>query len=111
MGAEERMEIQKKKVEEWNKLYDRGQRVLVRPDGKEEYEAMAVTQAYMFYGLAVVLLDNDNEVLLPTISPVDTLRGKKDCLYCKASLAEPFPFETDKGEAVCDDCGRERNMH
>jgi hypothetical protein len=92
-------------VAEWNKENDRGQKVLVRPEGKDEYEAMAVTQAYMCYGIAVVHLDNDFEV------PIGWVRAMMPCCYCQHSLAEPFPFETFRGEAVCQDCGEERNFH
>ena len=104
--AEELIDIQKDKMDEWNRENDRGQKVLVRPDHEhKEYEAIAVTQAYMCYGKAVVYLDNDTEV------SVEIVRAMMPCLYCQHPLAEPFPFETDRGEAVCDDCGTERNMH
>ncbi len=98
-------EIQKEKMNEWNREWERGQKVLVRSKGKGEYEAIAVTEAYMCYGIAVVYLDNDFEV------PLEWVRAMMPCLHCKHLVSQPFPFETDKGEAVCDDCGRERNMH
>lgn len=103
--TDEQCEVQKGKMAEWNKERERGQKVLIRSKDKEEYEAIAVTEAYMCYGIAVVYLDNNFEV------PLEWVRAMEPCLHCQHVLAEPFPFETDRGEAVCQHCGEERNMH
>lgn len=97
-------DLEKEKMTAWNLKYTRGQKVLVRPKKNPEYEAMAVTEAYMDCGMAVVFLDNGCTVHL------DYVRAMKPCTYCNHLLAEPFPFETDEGEAVCQHCGEERNM-
>lgn len=98
---------QQKLVDDWNREYDRGQKVLVRlnNEGVNEYEDVTHGLAYINHGRAVVYLDFDIEV------PLEIVRAMMPCLYCQHSLAEPFPFETDKGEAVCQHCGEERNMH
>jgi hypothetical protein len=100
------IEAQKKKVDEWNREWERGQRVLVGSTIQhKEYEAIAVTQAYVYHGMAVVYLNNDIEV------PVEIIKAMVPCVHCHHLITEPFPFENGEGQAVCDDCGRERNMH
>jgi hypothetical protein len=97
-------EIQKDLMDEWNLKYERGQKVLVRDNGKE-FEAFVTCAAYITNFIAVCILDATDEECA-----IESLRAMMPCAHCQHSLAEPFPFETDKGEAVCDDCGRERNM-
>ena len=107
--AEELIEIEKAKVAEWNGNNIRGQKVLVRfPDSqhKEPFESFTLYDAFMFYGHAVCYVNGiDDEI------PIAFLRVMMPCLYCQHELAEPFPFETGRGEAVCQHCGEERNMH
>ncbi len=104
--TDEQCEAQKKEMNDWNGQWSRGQAVLVRQEGKKEFESYTLYPAFMLYGKAVChVLDNEDTI------PLSELRAIEKCLHCKAQIVEPFPFETDKGEAVCDDCGQERNMH
>jgi hypothetical protein len=104
---EKQIADQMKKMDDWNREWEKGQKVLVRPDNDgvhKEYEAITRSRAYMLYGEAFVWLENGIEIKL------DVVRAMMPCNYCGHLLAEPFPFETECGIAVCADCGQERNM-
>jgi hypothetical protein len=100
-----RNEAQQKLVDEWNSKNAVGCKVLVRKDDGEEIETVTSGLATVLCGTAVCWGNAISGAYM-----LERFRAIHDCIYCQHTLSEPFPFETDKGDAVCDDCGQERNM-
>lgn len=104
-NQKKREQQQQELVNEWNSKYKTGQRVLVRKDGGQEIETVTSGEAVMMCGTAVCWGNSISGAYM-----LERFRAMDDCLYCKETIVEPYPFITDKGENVCDECGQERNM-
>jgi hypothetical protein len=103
-----REEEEQKAVDDWNATNEVGCRVLVRirRDDGEEFDTATKSPAQMLCGTAAVFIYGLSGAYM-----LSRVRATKACIGCNHQIAAPFPFETGIGEPVCDECGRERNMH
>lgn len=101
-----REEEEQNAVDDWNTMNEVGCKVLLRKDNGEELEATTRFPAQVLCGTAVLWVHGLNGAYM-----LSRCKALNECIGCSALVSEPFPFETGIGEPVCDECGRERNMH
>lgn len=98
-------EHQKELVDDWNKKWKVGQKVLVRKDDGEEVETVTSGMAVLMCGTAVCWGNKISGAYM-----LERFRAMAACYYCKAVITEPWPHETKEGWPVCAECGDRDNV-
>lgn len=93
-------------VDDWNTTNKVGCRVTVTLDDKKQLDTATKYPAQMLSGTAVIFVHGISGAYM-----LSRVTATKACIHCNHQVSQPFPFETGIGEPVCDECGRERNMH
>lgn len=88
-----------KLADEWNKKYKVGQKVLIRNDEGDEIETITSGNATVMGGTAVCWGNKISGAYM-----LERFRAMDNCVHCKAVVVEPYPFVTDQGKVICDEC-------